>query len=713
MEEHFLLKWKIAWYLSAPLLSLVVIFIVFQLWNADLRIPIFGGGDSNLFFGGVKTIIEEGWTVNSPRLGGILGQTVIDFPSSASANLLIIRIIALFSSNYAVVSNLYVILGFAFTAFTTMILFKYLNCNYWLSLAGSILYSFVPYHFTRLIPGHAELASYYCVPLALIIALRIISKDYPRRRIEKIQLIVCCVFISVSGIYYAFFSVGIMAAALLINIINTKTIKKNFYAFLSMGLITLGVVVSVLPSIIYSKLHGANLLLAHRGTNEAEYYGLKILNLMLPIANHRITVISDLVSKYYNQAPFVYENAHVALGLIGTLGFLTLLLSLLFYKQKYIPDRIRELGMLNIVCLLVGTMGGFGVVFAYLVSPQIRAYNRISIYIALISIAGAICLIDFLFKKANKRILIIVVSLLLIVVGVYDQTSATYVPNYENYKREFTIYDNFVKNIEAAIPEKSLIFQLPYIPFPENPPINKMQDYDLMEGYLHSNTLRWSYGAAKGRYSDAWIQSVSAKPTAEMISTLSYAGYNGLYIDTFGYMPEDLTKLQTELAAIFNEVPVVSENQRLLFYSMTSYNAAQKAGLTAEEWKTKSNEALAVPILYSSGFYSMEGNPENSWRWCSNKGTIRIYNSTNTEYTIQLSFTVSTGYEANSNFTTSSDGKQKTYQINAGGTAISEVMTLKPGENAIDFTTDAPQVAAPADSRTLYMNFANFEYVYN
>ena len=57
----------------------------------------------------------------------------------------------------------------------------------------------------------------------------------------------------------------------------------------------------------------------------------------------------------------------------------------------------------------------------------------------------------------------------------------------------------FVADTEDALGSSASIFRFPYVPFPENPPVVGMTDYDHLRGYVHSDTLHWSYGGAKGR----------------------------------------------------------------------------------------------------------------------------------------------------------------------------------------------------------------------
>ena len=79
-----------------------------------------------------------------------------------------------------------------------------------------------------------------------------------------------------------------------------------------------------------------------------------------------------------------------------------------------------------------------------------------------------------------------------------------------------------------------MIFQMPYVPFPESPPVNKMVDYEHFKAYLHSKPLRWSYGAIEEGENDLWQRAVTAKPAEEFVGEISRAGFTGIHTNRDG-----------------------------------------------------------------------------------------------------------------------------------------------------------------------------------
>src|SRR5205823_7319359 len=140
-----------------------------------------------------------------------------------------------------------------------------------------------------------------------------------------------------------------------------------------------------------------------------------------------------------------------------------------------------------------------------------------------------------------------------------------------------------VQAIEAASEPHAMIFQLPYVAFPETVPPCRMAGYMPMRGYIHSRTLRWTYGGMKGREGDLWCRQVAAQPVAEMVDTLCYAGFGGVYVDRAGY-PDNAAGLESGLIQALGAGQAESPDRRLAFYSLAARIAVLRSGCTEAEW---------------------------------------------------------------------------------------------------------------------------------
>src|SRR5439155_3297028 len=119
------------------------------------------------------------------------------------------------------------------------------------------------------------------------------------------------------------------------------------------------------------------------------------------IKEHKLPPLAGLRARYDATTPLVNENGKATLGLIGSAGFLLLLARLLCRRRADDAAAPKDgLAVLNVFAVLLAGIGGFGSLFGLLVSPQIRAYNRISIFMAFFSLFAIGVLLDKIARKS-------------------------------------------------------------------------------------------------------------------------------------------------------------------------------------------------------------------------------------------------------------------------------------------------------------------------
>lgn len=579
-------------YLAIIAASLLIAIWVHRLWLADLSIPFDYVGDAIFGQALVKGIIKNGWYMLNPHIGAPFTLLLYDYPGLDLGHYLLIKLISMPFPSFGLTLNLFYIATYPLIAISSFFALRQMKISYIVSVFGSLIIAFLPFHWMRG-QGHLFLGSYYTAPLIVLVILWL-NSDEPllffktnnriRLRLKGFKAfasIIIAVLIASTGLYYAFFAVIFMLLVGFAGFVYKKNIS-NLFSSLFLILVIVIVALTILsPSFIYKWRHGANKEVAVRSWVESEVYALKITQLVLPVVGHRIDFLARAKSLYNQKAPLINENDTATLGLIGSVGFVFLLAWVLFRKSlmpnlfsKEHIDYLNSLSIINISSVLIAVIGGFGTLFAGTISPQLRAYNRISVYIGIFSIFAIAILIDSLFKKYSRSIVsrsvFVVAIALLLVMGILDQTTNYMVPAYTAIKDKFNNDRKFIKKIEETLPEGSMVYQLPFVPFPEHPPVGKMVDYSHFRAYLHSDKLRWSYGAMKGRPGGLWHSKIASKPTAKIIETLSIAGFKGIYVDRFGY-DKNGANIEKELSRILKVKPIVSNNNRLSFFSMARY----------------------------------------------------------------------------------------------------------------------------------------------
>jgi len=581
---------------ATVVLTIIVLAWVMKLWKADLSVPFTYSGDGLYYSTVVKGMIDNGWYLHNDYVGMPGGLDLHDFPEHDNVLYGLIKAVSLFTSGYAEALNIYFLLTFPLTALIALLVFRHFGFSYSASLLGSLLFTFLPYHFMR---GevHLPLSSYYLVPPMVMLVLWVFQekplfwKEAEGRRVldagaDSLLALVICLLVA-SNVYYAFFGCFFLLVAGLATASRVKAVRPLATAGVLIVVVVLGFVINLLPHFVYNLQHGKNPKALVRKYGAPEKFGLKISQLLFPVTGHRVPFLQKAKDLYNENVQYVNENDFATLGIVGGIGFLLLVAWIYiggFFQrgppgEPGIAGLLRALSLLNLSAVMLSATGGFAIFIGLLVTPKIRGYNRISVYIAFFSFFAVVALLDKVRRRyaasGLSRAIFSAGLVLLLGIGILDQTTEGFVPPYDALKKELSVRTTFVRSIESTLPDKAMVFQMPYIAFPESKPIHRMHDYDHFGGgYLVSKTLRWSYGAMKGRATDDWQRTVSEKPLPEFLADLISTGFSGITVDTFGYADAG-AELESRLAAALGVKPLVSPDGRYLFFNLEASKRAR------------------------------------------------------------------------------------------------------------------------------------------
>lgn len=705
-------------YLFTAAFSVLMVYTVFGFKREAVRLPFTYQGDTMFYHLLVKGMVDHGWFLDNPSLAAPGALDLRDVPSSDNNfYFLLLKLIALLKPMYPQVMNAFYLLSFPLVAVCALFVFRRFGVSTPVAVFASLLYAFLPYHFTRG-QHHLFLSAYYFVPFALMIALWIGRDELPWRGWKLPFSLLVCVVTGATGYYYAFFACFFLLAAGLVAAVRLTRIRP---LLLPAGLIAVifgSVALNFGPSITRFSAQG-DVQFVRRQAGEADVYGLRIAQLLLPIRSHRLAALSDLKVDY-NMRLLINENDDASLGAVASLGFLGLLGWLLLKKPETSrlnadgrAGLLHHLSLLNGAALLLGTIGGLGSLVAFFGLPQVRAYNRLSIFIAFFSVFAVALWLDEwtetrLSSNARRAAFGAVLGLLL-ALALLDQVSPRLLPDYRRAEDEFMSDEVFVKQIETRLPPGSMVFQLPIVSFPENPKVHRMNDYDLVRGYLHSTHLRWSYGAIKGRENDVWQRLIAAKPTKDMLETLAWAGFSGLYLDRFG-IPDHGEQMERDLRELLGAMPIVSPNDRLVFFDLRPYAQTLAAATPATEHAAR-REAALHPILavWQAGFSDQEGTATDYWRWCGATGQMQIVNRTRRAQTVHVDITFSADYGGT--VWMESPFFSESIRVDWKGQRFEKTIVVPPGEHPVSFRSDARRILPPNDFRDLVFRVRNFKLI--
>ena len=564
--------------LELAVVGLVVAVVLWGCYGSMLfqaRYPLAYDGDALSHAMLVKSVIDDGWFPwRSSSLGAPFGTVFLDYPSSDGLSILTMKVIAWFGSDWVSVLNRFYLLTFFSVAWVSYAVLRSFSIDRLWCLLGAVLFSCAPYHFLRV--EHLLLASYLSVPLAIWLAARVFQSRGPAKLSTISALATVPIGLSIvatgsAGIYYAFFACfGILLAGL-----AAATSSRSARPLLAGGTLIAAISIvaflNVLPSIVYKMRAGPNVEVAQRKAGESEMNGLKLTHLLLPRLGHRLEKARAISMNYRGETPLNNENQIAALGLIGSVGFAVLLALSLLYAAA--PVLRREtwsyLATMNLSFFLLGTIGGVGSIFAWLVSGQIRAYNRVSIFIAFVSLTAIMLLLQRAAARWSRpsrafSLPVLGIAIGVAAVGILDQTG-TY--DFHPDLTEFNSDRRFVAQIEHSLPAGAMVYQLPYHPYPEAGPQEQLTDYGLFRGYLHSRHLRWSYGTMRGREGDQWFRTLSKEPLDAQLRIAAKSGFEGVYVDRRGYA-DRANALLAQLEAALAVKPFISDDGHLAFFRM-------------------------------------------------------------------------------------------------------------------------------------------------
>jgi phosphoglycerol transferase len=106
--------------------------------------------------------------------------------------------------------------------------------------------------------------------------------------------------------------------------------------------------------------------------------------------------------------------------------------------------------------------------------------------------------------------------------------------------------------------------------YPENGWAHRAGEFDHLRAYLHSRTLRWSFGPMRGSEGERRLCETAALPPAELVAELTRAGFGGIYLDRYAF-PNGSAGLEAEFAELLRTEPLVSPDRRLVFFRMADY----------------------------------------------------------------------------------------------------------------------------------------------
>jgi phosphoglycerol transferase len=521
--------------LGQSLLIAIALFVMFDGWQRDFRVPLGFVSDSLWYLAQAKSTVDNGWWWWNPRIGAPHGLDEVSFPSNSTVDQALVWLASRFVPDAFAAINLTWMALVVLSGLTATWCSRALGASTAGAFAVGTLFALSPYALYRNIDHFALVI--YLVPFACAAALWLAAGEPHQTWGRTKRLIIWggCVLLGLNYVYNAFFASFCILVGAVIGYFINRDRRVLASGALCLALIAGSTVVNLSPTFYSWYKNGQPLIVREKVPAEAEVYGLKIRHLLSPVFPHRFAPFNQWVEQEAAaRFPNENENWTARLGVVAAAGFLGLLVVLLVpdARSRGVP-LLQGASRLTMAALLLGTVGGFGVVFNLAVSSDIRAYNRISVFITFFSLLAVVVAIDRLFKSARARTAAIAAVVL---VGLVDQGQAARRINerHAGIAAEVADLRSLVGALEGALPSGAMVFQLPVRAYMSESDFGRMKQYDQFKPYLVSKDLRFSYPAFSNEQV-RWQQEMTRLDVPTLGSRLAAQRFAAVLVDRYGY----------------------------------------------------------------------------------------------------------------------------------------------------------------------------------
>lgn len=435
-----------------------------------------------------------------------------------------------------------------------------------------------------------------------------------------------------------------------------------------------------------------------RSYGGTEVYALKPIELLLPPAGHRWDALAFFGHRYIRWTAWRGGEAFAPyLGIVAIVGFVWLLAVAL--RAVLLRRRMPGLAWPTGWVMAFSSLGGVTNIMAFFTGLIVfRATNRFSVFIsaaALLFLAGRMSrwwgeppawwtrVAGGVAGSAGWRMTSIAVAGLVAWFGLADQ-----MPKGPSLAHQRAIAERIESDrdlgrlLEEHLPPGAMVFQLPVMVFPEIVPPNELTDYDYFRPYLATRSLRFSYGALKGRSRGHWQSDVQHLPRAEFVKRLESYGFAALHFSRKGFSDRG-ERLLAELAATGRTrwIESATGNQVVVFLDPAANPKLPRART----------------LTFGRGWHSAaEGEP----RWAYGPAALSYFNPDRRAASASIRLVLSAVNERTLSVRLN---QREPTQIKVGAdpVEVNLTVTLRPGVNRVDLEADRPAVRLSNGPRQL------------
>lgn len=471
------------------------------------------------------------------------------------------------------------------------------------SFVGGLAYGLAPYLFAQT-PQHITAQYAWHVPLFLPVWRWVSTGDGLERRGPRFRAALAIGFLT--GLQSPYFTNILCQGTLLGAAVvawRRRSTAPLVPAFAVVAAAAASFAIMNVDTLTYRLANGPNQGAVVRAYAWLEVYGLKLVDLIVPLTTHRSAAFASFAAEHRRDLVLIDEGSY--LGIVGIAALVLLVAVAVGRSIDAEPKAAPAAAWQTLWIVLCFTTGGLNAILGTFGLTLFRAGCRASIAILAIALAHAVLWLSD--RPSGRRTGGLVAAGLLGLLVLWDQVPRP--PDHEQameVARRLESDRAFVAAMERALPERGMVFQFPVVDFPEalipQEWHGRIAAYDGFRPYLHASRLRFSFGTSKGRAGDRWRQEIQGKivegsaidPSGrelvfnvdnvrQAIGMLRERGFSALVITVAAFPDQGAGLAKALHAAGLDRPPFVSGAGDLLFVDVRPGDAAGSAAAPVPE----------------------------------------------------------------------------------------------------------------------------------
>ncbi|MDP3073363.1 MAG: hypothetical protein Q8N18_23935 [Opitutaceae bacterium] len=582
----------------------------YERWTPEQwRLPTDYVGDAHEMLARIKIAAESDTSPWTPqvidRLGAPFAAHWNGYPTPDKPLMWMLGELATVTGLFAV-ANLGLLLAQLSAALAFYFTARWLRCRWEWAWVGALLFAYTYHTFHRGL-AHFSFVFTWTVPLGLLAVWLVAqSRLLEWRSPGAVVCLGVALALGVSNPYNLLFWGQLLFWALVAQWFGPRR-RANLAIGLTAGAVAVGSFLISNADVWVHLDEPEGLPLLSRNYGGTERYALKPLEMFIPPQYHRLDLLAFFGDRYKRWSDWRGEDYMPYLGVIGIVGLLWLAVvtAQRIFRRRTLPGQALSAGWL----LSYATVGGLTNLLAFFVGFQVfRATSRVAIFISALVLTFLVVRLSRLTARwpAHWRV---AAALAVAAIGVLDQVPRRWPDEIRAQMNADAISDlKLGRELEAALPRGAMIFQIPVLGFPEVLPPHRLADYEHFRPYLATQTLRFSYGAAKFRSRSRWQRDVEHLPVEVLVRRLESYGFAALYLNRKGYA-DRAERILGELTALgyTRRVQGAGGQQVVVFLNPTM----------------EPRLPLGRALTFGNGWHF---RPEDGVRWASGDAAMAYFN---------------------------------------------------------------------------------------